>query len=224
MTVYVPKAGLTYLSVPKCACSSLKHFCFEVEHGGTFESLGKDLGLGQLHQTFVSQRFTRFMSRLNAGEYGGDLVAVIRNPIDRLLSCYTNKVIKAGVLKSLDVDELRGDGLSVEPDFDRFINDLEGYRSHSKVIERHTRPLSYYLGTDPTLYYRIFDISEVAGFAELVNTRAGTNVALRHLHRADHANHSTRVTLQTIREIKSHMGEDEAIFEPYMTPSNRVSR
>ena len=222
MTVYVKKAGLTYISVPKCGCSSLKHLCFEIEHDAPFGDLKESLGLDRLHRAFASQRFRRFLSRRQAGDYGGDLVTVIRNPVDRLLSCYTNKVVKALALHDADQGALRTEGLSPDPDFDAFIANLDSYRALSKVVERHSRPLSYFLGDDPAQYVRIFDISDIADFAHLVNTRAGTHVPLQHLHRADASNHSTRVTHETARAIETYMADDYETFGNYMKPSNRI--
>ncbi len=76
-------------------------------------------------------------------------ICVIRDPVDRFLSGYTNRVLFHGNLGAKP------------PGIEEFIVDLERYRATNAAVRGHFLPQCAFLGKDTGLFTHVFRISEL---------------------------------------------------------------
>ncbi|PRY23242.1 sulfotransferase family protein [Aliiruegeria haliotis] len=172
MSVHLFKHEVSYFSVPKCACTSLKLCFFEIENGFPFRSYTANGVSKHIHNAaypsvpYAKVRRGRIASHWKA--------AVVRHPIGRVLSCFKNRVEYHGELDNVALtDEDRENGVVTSPDLPTFIRHLERYKDLSPPVRHHAEPLSHFLGTDPGYFDRIYPISKVDEFAEEIGRRTG---------------------------------------------------
>jgi len=141
---------LLFVNAPKCAGTSLKFMLYDYLDEHRKES---EVHIGN---RFSAQRFDKNLVNKCDGYYK---FCVVRDPIDKLISCYNNRVIDKKVLYKRDKFFLKG--LTPTPTFDQFLQNLHMYQKASPDIMWHSRKLVYFMGTDEDIYDDIFDISEV---------------------------------------------------------------
>ena len=178
MGVHLDQYGISYFSVPKCACTSIKHFFFEIENGFEFKRFRVNGEMRHIHNAvYGSLPFKEEVEKAGAQNWK---IAVVRDPISRFLSCYSNKVLKKAVLEKVTLSDAdRKAGLSNAPDLSSYVRDFEGYSRVSKVIYRHTRPMTDYLGSDPSYFDKVYPIGRLDQLVEDVKKRVGDVPALR---------------------------------------------
>ncbi|MEO9684963.1 MAG: sulfotransferase family 2 domain-containing protein [Tateyamaria sp.] len=211
MTMHISKANVTYVSVPKCACSTLKHFGHEVENGVAYdpEASGNDV-----HSLYRSINMTVLQDGNTNVE---NMFAVVRHPVDRIVSAYSDKIARRDLLTKNE--KVRGKlvelGLSTQPDFDLFVERLADYRASSPMINHHTRPLSFFLGTSPEKFEKIFGMHQIAEFCAEVNARAGTSVDVKHVNKKKNVAKKFEVTDNARNVISQAYAEDLSVFGDY---------
>lgn len=186
MVFVVPTYNLVYAAVPKAACTSLKRAMYRLEHGTEFrgvETNGKRLGL---QQAFPTTRFER-------GDFAqlDDpwLFAVIRDPAERVLSTWSERVMGAGRLEIAN-DRRMGSGLArimrkvtggmgaqpmldPRPTLDQFVLNLDHYAATYPAVAHHVQSASWFLGPDLGIYDRIYTVRELDQLQTDIRARTG---------------------------------------------------
>ncbi len=91
---------------------------------------------------------------------------VVRDPLKRLLSLYTDRIIKRRDLSRCKTI-LRGQAdLAIDPDPDYFFENFDAYVRASSVVKHHGLPMEVFTGTDLTVYDRIYRIEELGALAK----------------------------------------------------------
>lgn len=98
-------------------------------------------------QLFPQGTFYRETKDFNSSSIDYKL-AVVRDPVNRLISCYKNRVVYKGLL---------GDDISWED----FIDNLDFYKSKNKDIDTHSSPQYKIIG-DPNYYDRIINTTQLS--------------------------------------------------------------
>lgn len=216
MAVHLPNQKLTYFSVPKVACSSLKNFFFEIENGFPFQRFkmnGKSYGI---HQFAKSERFSQIPREAIEGHVK---IAVVREPSRRILSCYRNKVVGLKDLHRIKfTEEQKKMGLVADPSLENFIDLLPHYQSISWSVRHHSRPLAFFLGKDPTFYDRLFAMNQLPDLVDFVSRIVGDVPALRHANKTKSSNQAlSQATIDSInRKIEDMYAEDINLYGRYM--------
>ncbi|WP_166636258.1 sulfotransferase family 2 domain-containing protein [Aliiroseovarius marinus] len=215
--MYLKGSNILYAPVPKCACSSLKDFCAHVEYGTPFKDTEFAADGRKLHGVFRSVRFARLKGQ---GPETAWKFAVIRHPVDRIVSCYEQKVIDgAFAIEQVPEDELKKKGLSRKPSLAEFVERLSGYQSVSKIIKKHSLPLTYFLGEDPDFFDRIYNMSEITEAFSDINERAGTQVLPKRRNSSHKRVNAEDVNAEVCRMILEKYRTDIEIFGPYLGSS-----
>ena len=179
MPLIIKRLKLAYFPVPKVACTSLKHFMHEVKSGKTFTPRvrpnGKTINIHHLYPAIP------FEDNSFADLEDMHRISVVRDPVKRLLSAYSNRVVAGRILtEEAAGDKLRALGLPISPDFSTFLEHLDGYCANFPQILHHTRPQTHFLGHDAGYYSRVYEISELSQLRDDVNELAGTDLPMPH--------------------------------------------
>jgi len=185
MAYILTKHDLAYFPVPKIACTSLKSYFYEIEHGVPFASYSDDAGrVIYIHDKIISTSFfiEAQVERLAACRR----IAVIRDPIERFISAYANRVVSFKELSATALDTPRGRELALTPtpSFAHFVERLEDYRLASPSIRHHTDPATVFLGPDLGYFHKIYKISEIGQLHADVCAITGTHYAMPHEQKA----------------------------------------
>lgn len=95
-----PRAKVGFTLIPKTGCSTLKNYLGELEQSLSQEGrsvkqagIGEYLGMG-IHYSTLSTDY--LVDEIDSDQYGDIFkILVVRNPYDRILSCWTNKLLYA---------------------------------------------------------------------------------------------------------------------------------
>ncbi|MBT0959469.1 sulfotransferase family 2 domain-containing protein [Alphaproteobacteria bacterium KMM 3653] len=218
MVVVCKKAGLAYFSIPKCACSSLKIFFHEVETGKTWRETKKEYIARNepktIHEEYPPEPATQDLwDRVE----GYDKICVVRGPVSRLLSCYNNKVVEEKVLSRPVVrSRLVAAGLPHQPDFETFVDNLDGYQEISKSIARHSQPLEHWLGSDADRFTKIFSMKGLSEFGDWMKQRVADVPELRHSNRSKGGTKPAQIDPAVRQRIKSRYASDIEVYGPWL--------
>lgn len=171
MPVFLKANKLAYIPVPKTACTSLKHFFFFTENGQNFTPFIQNSRTFHIHNVYPTVLFSRLpFSAIEELER----IIVIRDPIARFLSGYSNRVLHHMELSTGPAKkEIRRRDLPIKPSLSQFIENLVDYRDAVPSINHHFRPLVDFSGKDPSYYSMVFSISELDRLVEYVAEKTG---------------------------------------------------
>ncbi|NBZ89419.1 sulfotransferase family 2 domain-containing protein [Stagnihabitans tardus] len=210
MTAFLNNLGLTYYSTPKVACTSLKFAAFEIENGFSFNAFVANGLRRHIHNFYPTLEFARARERdLN----GNTRIAVIRDPIDRFLSAYSNRVVRHDELsEEMLKDSKSRMELCARPSIGQFIEKLEDYRAVSNSIRHHTNSQVHFLGSDPSYYDHLFKLSEIKEIASLFSERAGRQIIIPHQQRGGNVIHRSELSGSQVIRIMRFYDEDYRSF------------
>lgn len=218
MTVILPKHKLFYAAVPKVACTTLKHMFFKAENGFAFRDYtanGEEKHIHNaayetiLRSSFPDKRIADFLR-----------VAVIRNPVRRLLSAYSNRVVAHRELSEQKAGPaLKRLGLAPNPDLNTFIDHLEAYSSAHESIHHHTRPMVDFLGSDPGYFTHIYRLDGLSNFMTDINAHMGTKYKLARLQTGGPKLLPNVLSRDQIIRLENYYHADYAAFGTYFGPT-----
>ena len=223
MSAILETQNLAYISAPKCACTSVKELIFRIENNCNFNKLRDRRGAIQfqingqrlyIHHFYPTIPYTdqphQILNKLHS-------FCVVRNPLDRLVSCYRNRVVRYGELKPEQISHLEIDAPS-DPDLNEFVHYLDEYIK-APQIKHHTLPLTHFLGTKPESYAKIFNFKTIHQLPKFLQKKLGYTKALRHLQTSLSERNTTTsssfLSSTSIQEIKNRYSEDFDSFEKY---------
>jgi hypothetical protein len=181
MPIVLRKYNIAYFPVPKVACSSLKHLFFFLENGRNFENFTDEAGKKHHIHNAV---YPTLSSSDDDWSCAANMhrIAVVRDPMDRFVSAYRNRVLFYKELSQTSIDAGKAQvlGLKPDPNLDEFIDRLELYRALSPVIKHHTDPQSYFVGHTLDYFNKVYRFEELDTLAADLTERIGQPVALPH--------------------------------------------
>ena len=210
MTFILAKIGIFYAAVPKVACTSLKQFFFEMENGFKFRKFsanGRKRSIHYLHRSMLHEDY--LTERLD-GLYK---VAVVREPLSRFLSAYSNRVLHHKELSMHKAGpRLQKLGLEPNPSLSLFVDRYEEYKQANNSIMHHTRPLVDFLGPDAAFFDKLYRMQELPDFEADMNVLAGTDLRIPHLQRGGPRISKDELTPEQISKIEAMFAEDYRAF------------
>ena len=210
MTAILDEFKLSYVAVPKVACTSIKTMLFEVENGFAFQHFSASGRSFWIHDFYKSVPFGDLKHAAMADHRR---LAVVRDPVRRLLSCYSNRVLHHRELSRDKARKpLRTADLPFNPDLPTFVAHLEGYMAAVDSIRHHALPMVAYLGHDPAYYARVFGMSELDAFVEEVRVASGREVALGRLQTGGPKIDPEALSAAETRRLQAFYAEDYALY------------
>lgn len=181
MTVILKEQKILFTSAPKVACSSIKTALFEVENGFAFQPFHANGQYRHIHDLAVYPALEFFeIAPMDFTDF--IRITMVRNPVRRFLSAYSNRVIYYREVseQNLARHELE-EGLAPDPSLREFVENLEAYRRASNSIRLHTDPLWHFLGREANFYNYIFNIRQIKEFDEVLSSLLGREFVTPHL-------------------------------------------
>jgi len=181
MPIVLRKYNVAYFPVPKVACTSIKHLFFFLEHGRNFENFIDSAGIkrhihNSWHPTLSSSR-DDWSCAANMHR-----IVIVRDPVDRFISAYRNRVLFHKELSetTVDIEKSQILGVRPDPDLNEFIDSLELYRALSPVIRHHTHPQTCFIGHTMDYFSKVYRFEELDRLASDLCERTGLPVVLPH--------------------------------------------
>lgn len=176
MAHFSPKWKISYTSVPKNACTSLKNMFYYIENKSNFVNLVRNGSVFHVHNFYGCKAFNP-NELSDASSYWK--FAVVRDPLQRLVSCYRNRVLHHHELDERFIAaNFVKEGALPKPSLDVFVERLELYCRASRSIAHHTKPHVFFLGSDPHQYDRLFSIGELPLLVTELCDRTGMELNL----------------------------------------------
>ncbi|MAM63918.1 sulfotransferase family 2 domain-containing protein [Maritimibacter sp. UBA3975] len=167
--IEIAEFEMAYSAVPKAGCTSVKTAIAELLGERPAEDDEYAVHPKLPTRRFAPRRFHRYD--------GWHRFTVVRDPIKRLLSVYTDLVATRNILRnSANIRRGRVD-LPVKPDPDFFFQNLDAYRSAASVIKHHALRQILFTGPDLTLYDQVYDVSQLGRLGEDLSLMTGRPVS-----------------------------------------------
>jgi len=168
----VPRGcGLVYIPITKCACTSVKRALYELEHQRPYQPTPDSESNGLSIHGFYNQREDLWTSVARLRSMQGVVrFAVVRDPVEKLVSCYRHRVVGQGCLHRVQRAVNRR-GLPLDPDINTFCLNLPGYRKASGSIRHHSRHQSDFLGGTLDYLDRIFPLERLEQLQEMLSEK-----------------------------------------------------
>lgn len=167
---------LAFFSVPKAGSTSIKLVLWELKTGSPWTG----------DPDRVHPRFSTYP--LEAGDFEGledyFRFTVVRDPVQRLLSSYGNRVIAHKDLeKSLPAKplervlwRLRNPRFTSRPTANRYVGDLGYFQKVSYSIWHHTTSVATFIGTDLTRFHEVYRLEELHGLETRLRALTGKDI------------------------------------------------
>lgn len=179
MPYLIPQKKIAVFFSPKSGGTSIRSFLFHLENGFPFTDY---INQGKLVTANALVRNVVF-SRANLGEISGfRKFAVVRNPIERFLSGYSNRV---GHYKELSYEvagvALLQRDLEENPSIDKFVERFHAYRKSSRSINRHFFKQQRFIGDDIGFYEKVFRLDRIPDFVDFMNDTFSSEASMPRL-------------------------------------------
>lgn len=174
MVITVEAHKIAYMALPKAACSSVKAALAQID-----ETERSDRGFTcnkRWHAMYPTRRFRPHRWE----QYGDDWYrfCVVRDPVQRLISCYLNRVVaKKELFYCRDIKRGNVD-LSPMPGPDAFFQKLKKYMATSSVVRHHALPSRLFVGRNLDLYDDVFTNEQLPQLGEALSNRSGQKVVI----------------------------------------------
>jgi hypothetical protein len=211
MCVILGKHKFFYGSVPKVACTSIKHMFFEFENNFPFKPYtinGRKMHIhnaaykGLLREKYPDARIADFHR-----------VTLVRDPVKRFLSAYANRVVFHKELSAKKSKaKLDALGLISDPDLGLFVEHLAEYTKAHYSIYHHTRPISDFLGQDAAYFSKIYPMEELSQFVSDASNHLGAELSIGHRQTGGPKISAADLTAGQISKIKDFYAADYVAF------------
>lgn len=215
MVVHIDAYKIAYMPLPKAACTSVKAGLALVDPAiDTSLDVIKD-NPDIVHGYYQTSRFRPH--RWEAYE-GWWRFAVVRDPLKRLLSAYTDRVVKRQDLYKSPKLKRADATLPRDPDPDFFFQHLPEYRQAASVIKHHVLPAHLFIGTKPRRYDRVYKIEELGALAADLSEKIGQDVSLPRFNESSAKLDYDDLEPETQSCIRNTLKEDYEQLDAYYRP------
>ncbi|WP_353471946.1 sulfotransferase family 2 domain-containing protein [Salipiger sp. H15] len=167
MVIAVEAHRIAYMALPKAGCTSVKAALAQIDPSV------QEAEAAQVHALYPTRRFRPHRWEAVADHWR---FCVVRDPLRRLLSVYSNRVVELRELHNSRRLRRPGAGLPLDPDADTFFLNLAAYRDAASAIRHHLLPAWLFLGPDLDRYDRIYTTAMLGELGADLARRSGMAV------------------------------------------------
>lgn len=219
--IYLPEQKLLYIPIPKNACTSVKHALHEIEFGEKFTPGKRErLGMVDIHD-FYQKRDNAFTGVRQLKEMQDTVrFAIVRDPVERLISCYRNRVVDLGDLQS-SLFKLEKMGLPTEPDINTFVLNLDRYRRTNSSIGHHARSQHEFLRGTLDYLDKIFPIEEMEELRSMLK-KYGWKYEMRTVKSGGTCFEVDDLSEEALRHAVNYYRQDYDLLSRFYTPQQYI--
>ena len=215
MPIRIPHLGLAIYTSPKVLSTSLKYLAFELENGRPFDDFviaGRQV---RVHQFYPAKPF----EPVSKSEYP-HTIAFVRDPVNRFVSMFRNRVARKHPQSADLWRKAVSQGLPEDPSFDEFVARFDDYESMINEVRHHAAPQVEYLGSDASIYNKVFTDKSVSEFEILIEELTGKSFRLPWKQRSG-PNIPVSLSKGNLAWIDRHYREDYEAFGSYFSPAQK---
>lgn len=210
MVIAVETHKIAYMALPKAGCTSVKEALARLDPDIEVPP-SDEITEFTWHQLCRTRRFRKKRWKLYQSYWR---FCVIRDPVKRLLSVYTDLVTgRQDLLKERTVR--LSDKLTTEPDPDFFFTNLDAYRQESSNVQHHAFPSHIFLGPDLGVYHRVYRTNELAFLGEALSAISRQSVVVPHRNASKQRLSLDDLKPQTIDAIRPYLEQEYALVSKY---------
>lgn len=211
MVVAIKKYRIAYTAVPKAACSSVKAALGSIDPEKSIPISDFISGQVNPHAVYQTMRFRPHRWQRYEGWWR---FTVIRDPLKRLLSVYSDRVLdRRELLNSPKIR--RQTELTPEPDPDFFFQNLKSYMQLSSVVKHHALPTRLFIGPKPYDYDRVYRTDEIDTLSRDLSERTGMVCKVPRLNSSSTAIKFTDLSNRTQIILSKYLEEEYQDLSEY---------
>ena len=203
MVISIKDYGLAYCAVPKAGCSSVKAMLAELDSDVSLPPENRRNG-DTWHSLYPTRRWRGDVFAEYARSYR---FTVVRDPVKRLMSVYTNRVVDRKELHNSRKLQRRKN-MPMDPDPDTFFANLEIYAGLSSVIKHHILPTWMFTGPDLSQYDRVYRTEQIGELAKDLAERTGQEIAVKRANKSSTALSFDDLTPYTRQKLRPFLAEE----------------
>jgi hypothetical protein len=210
--ILLPKRSIGYQDIPKVACTSIKHALYQLRTGRKFSR--EEVGM-HIHQYFG--REYRSISNANVR------FIVLRDPVKRFLSAYSNRVGHHKELSKKFLEKSQNGRLLLEknelmtnPSLENFIKYFKDYQT-IRSINHHTKPIVSFGIGDLNFFTHIYKIEELKLLEADISTLYNTTFKLPRLQTEGIKYKVSDLSKEELSFLFDFYKEDYALLSNYYT-------
>ncbi len=217
MVIALSEPGIAYFPAPKNACTSLKLLFYELCNGRPFDPEQEDGGADHIHDIYGTPKF---LSVDRAALADSRRIIVVRDPVERFLSSYANRVIYYEELseQKINLDLAYKLGLRLDPPLDLFIDRLDEYRLASPSVRHHTEPQSYFYGHDLAYFTHVYRIRDLPLLARDLSEMMGREITIPYEQSGGPKIPIGALSGAQLKRVIELYSGDYALLRPYFSP------
>ncbi|NQX93880.1 MAG: sulfotransferase family 2 domain-containing protein [Erythrobacter sp.] len=212
MGVFIDDAKLFYAPIPKVACTSIKHMFFELENDFTFQKFKASSKGWHIHNFYPGSLREKYQEG-RIKDYRR--ITMVREPVKRFLSAYSNRVIFHNRANEKAVAGLgRFRKVTPNPELDEFIDRFDRYMK-IRDISWHCRPMVDFVGSDPGYFHAVYGIQQMDEFIEDVSNTVGKQVEVGRLQTGGPKISPDVLTAKQREKIENYYAADYKAYAQY---------
>lgn len=135
-------------------------------------------------------------------QVGTTRFCIVRDPVERFISCYTNRVL---FHKALGGEKTIGD----------LIDDFDNICAANSALKAHFKPQCFFYGDNPSMFTHVFKMSELSKVKDLLQEAAKINLPDLHLQQ-NGSYEKPILSAAQIDWVKEHYKDDYTIFADWL--------
>jgi predicted glycosyltransferase involved in capsule biosynthesis len=204
--------SIGYLPLPKVANTSIKHAMFELENEIAYDS--NSFSYQHIHNYYRDKR-----TSINNANFR---FVVIRDPIKRFLSAFSNRVIYHCELSEVAIRSISGDQQHLEikledfpfdPDLSGFIENLEFFQKIPS-IHLHTCPQSSLI-LDLEMFSKVYKMEDLAGLENDLSDISQRNIRFRHSQPGGPKIDIACLDFKQLEKLRIYYQQDYQLLNPW---------
>jgi hypothetical protein len=214
------KHKIIYYSVPKIAHSSLMDVMHIVRTGKKF-----DYENHKIYRTYHTKNFNKV--KLTSEQKNYYKFCVVRDPVDRFVSAFVNRILvekrhyKNNSDHKQDFILWKKKKFREYPTIYQFLKNYENYNENMD-LNFHFRPLTSYLGNDPSFFDDVYDISELKSkLIPKLQSITNTKLVLPHKMKGKKIITVKDLNEEAISQIKLLYRQDYTNYGKYFKYANK---